>query len=48
MVHVQGGILIEDLNKQLASPEFNLALPTQGAQTSVSLAGALSTCTKGT
>ncbi|CAF0974061.1 unnamed protein product [Rotaria sp. Silwood1] len=48
MVHVQGGILIEDLNKQLASPEFNLALATQGAQPAVSLAGALSTCTKGT
>ncbi|CAF0886691.1 unnamed protein product [Rotaria sp. Silwood1] len=43
MVHVQGGILIEDLNKQLASPEFNLALATQGAQPAVSLAGALST-----
>ena len=48
IVHVQAGILIKDLNEQLAAPLYNLALPTQGSHTSVSLVGALSTCTKGT
>ena len=48
IVHVQGGILIQDLNEQLATAPYHLALPTQGAQPYVSLVGALSTCTKGT
>lgn len=48
IVHVQGGILIQDLNEQLAAAPYHLALPTQGAQPYVSLVGALSTCTKGT
>lgn len=48
IVHAQAGILIEELNQQLAAPAYNLALPTQGSHSSVSLVGALATSTKGT